>query len=89
MAKTTTGLVGESEVNMGKLKVNLDTYSQIQKFVNIINANNIKATLATGDGQYRVNARSLLGALATMDWSSDVWIESEEDIYSQIEEFVD
>lgn len=73
---------------MGKLKVNLDTYSQIQKFVNIINANNIKATLSTGDGEYRVNARSLLGALATMDWSSDVWVESEEDIYSQIEEFV-
>lgn len=89
MVKTMTGLLGESEVNMGKLKVNLDTYSQIQKFVNIVNANNINATLATEDGRYRVNARSLLGAIATMDWSEGVWVESAEDIYSQIEEFVE
>ena len=74
---------------MGKLKVNLDTYSQIQKFVNIINTNNINATLATEDGRYRVNARSLLAAIATMDWSEGVWVESMEDIYSQIEEFVE
>ena len=74
---------------MGKLKVNLDTYSRIQKFVTIINQNGIQASLVTGDGLYRVNARSLLGALATMDWSSDVWVESADDIYSQIEEFVE
>lgn len=74
---------------MGRLRINLDTYSQIQKFVGIINKNNIDASLTSGDGKYCVNARSLLGALATMDWSTGVWVESTEDIYSHIEEFVD
>lgn len=73
---------------MGKLKLNLDTYSRIQKFVDTINKNDINAALVTTDGEYRVSARSLLGALATMDWSSDVWIESVNDIYSVVEEFL-
>ena len=74
---------------MGKLKINIDTGAKIQKFVDIINANNINAVLESEseNGVYRVNAKSLLGALATLDWN-DVWIKSDEDIYSLIEEFV-
>jgi hypothetical protein len=75
---------------MGKLRINIDTGAKIQKFVDIINANNVNAVLeSTGENgeNYRVNARSLLGALATMDWN-DVWVKSDEDIYSLIEEFV-
>lgn len=76
---------------MGKLKINIDTGAKIQKFVDIINSHNINAVLETKDENgtdYRVNARSLLGALATMDWSNGVWVKSDEDIYSLIEEFV-
>lgn len=75
---------------MGKLKINIDTGAKIQKFVDIINQNNIDAVLeTTANGvDYRVNARSLLGALATMDWSEGVWVKSDADIYSLIEEFV-
>ena len=75
---------------MGKLRINIDTGAKIQKFVDIINANNVNAVLESTDENgenYRVNARSLLGALATMDWN-DVWVKSDEDIYSLIEEFV-
>lgn len=76
---------------MGKLKINIDTGAKIQKFVDIINKNNIDAVLetTTSDGEdYRVNARSVLGALATMEWANGVWVRSKEDIYSLIEEFV-
>ena len=76
---------------MGKLKINIDTGAKIQKFVDILNKNNINAVLETeSDNEtYRVNARSLLGALATMDWSNGVWVKTDEDIYSLIEEFVE
>jgi hypothetical protein len=69
-----------------KVKVNIDTMSKIQLFVSICTrlGGNIKLT----DGQdYCVNARSLLGILATADWS-EVYVESEEDIYQHIQEFV-
>lgn len=74
---------------MGRLKINIDTGAKIQKLVDIINQNNVDAVLETNhDGvDYRVNARSLLGGLATMDWN-EVWIKSDKDIYSLIEEFV-
>lgn len=76
---------------MGKLKINIDTGAKIQKFVDIVNANNINAVLESesedGTSVYRVNARSLLGALATLDWNT-VWLKSDEDIYSLVEEFV-
>lgn len=76
---------------MGKLRINIDTGAKIQKFVDIINANNIDAVLENEDEDgttiYRVNARSLLGALATLDWNT-VWLKSDKDIYSLVEEFV-
>jgi len=74
---------------MGKLRINIDTGAKIQKFVDIINEHNINAVLESEseNGTYRVSAKSLLGALATMDWN-EVWIKSDEDIYSLIEEFV-
>lgn len=74
---------------MGRLKINIDTGAKIQKFVDTITANNIDAVLeTTHEGvDYRVNARSLLGALATMDWN-EVWVKSDADIYSMIEDFV-
>ena len=69
-----------------RVKINVDTMSKIQAFVSICTklGGNIKLT----DGQdYCVNARSLLGILASADWS-EVYVESEEDIYQYIREFV-
>jgi hypothetical protein len=36
---------------------------------------------------FRVSAKSLLGALCSMEWN-ELWCECEKDIYSKIERFV-
>lgn len=69
-----------------KVKVNLDTFSDVVKFVSITSS--IKEPVyLTGHG-FKVSAQSLLGAhLASVEWD-EVWCESEADIYMKIEEFV-
>lgn len=69
-----------------RVQVNLDTLSKINEFVNICSRAEGKINLVDGAG-YCVSAKSLLGAIATMDWSQ-VLVESEHDIYESIKDFV-
>jgi hypothetical protein len=67
-------------------KVNLDTMSKINAFVTVCSRLDCKVDLIDGKG-YRVSAKSLVGALATMDWNQ-VFIECERDIYAYVQEFL-
>ena len=67
-------------------KVNLDTMGKINAFVAICSRLDCKVDLIDGNG-YRVSAKSLIGALATMDWNQ-VFIECERDIYAYVQEFL-
>jgi len=69
-----------------RTKINIDTLSKINAFVGICSTLDCRVDLTDGSG-YRVSANSLLGAIATMDWSQ-VFVESEKDIYSHIQRFV-
>jgi hypothetical protein len=69
-----------------KEKVNLDTMSKINAFVTVCSRLDCKVDLIDGNG-YRVSAKSLMGALATMDWNQ-VFIECEKDIYAYVQEFL-
>lgn len=69
-----------------KLEINLDTMSKINRFVSICAGLDCKVDLIDGEG-YRVSAKSLVGALATVDWSH-VFVECERDIYSYIKDFL-
>lgn len=69
-----------------RAKINIDTLSKIYNFVGICSAVNSKVNLIDGSG-YRVSAKSLIGAIATMDWN-EVFVECEENIYSKIKDFV-
>ena len=69
-----------------KAKINLDTLQRVQKFVEICSRVSGKVHLIDGNG-YCVNAKSILGAMATADWS-EVYVESEQDIYTRIKDFV-
>ena len=69
-----------------KAKINIDTLSKINSFVAICSKLDCKVDLVDGNG-YCVSAKSLMGAVATMDWN-EVYAESERDIYSDIREFV-
>ena len=59
--------------------------NDISEFVGI--ANKIKAPISLAGGDFKVSAKSLLGAIYTMEWQ-EVWCECSEDIYSKIEKFV-
>lgn len=68
-----------------KVKLALETMSDISEFVSI--ANKIKAPISLTGGDFKVSAKSLLGVIYTMEWQ-EVWCECSEDIYSKIEKFV-
>ena len=70
-----------------KVKINIDTLSKVNKFVEICSNLGGKIDLVDGEG-YRVSAKSLIGAIATVDWKC-VYVESEKDIYTHICEFVE
>lgn len=68
-----------------KVKVALETMSDVTNFVAI--ASTVGAPVHLTHGDFRVSAKSLLGALYTMEWD-EIWCECDKDIYSQIEKFV-
>lgn len=67
-------------------KVNLDTMSKINAFVAVCSRLDCEVNLIDGYG-YRVSAKSLVGAIATMDWSQ-VFIECDRDIYAYVQDFL-
>lgn len=69
-----------------KAKINLDTMSKINAFVGICSRLDCKISLIDGNG-YCVNAKSLIGTMATVDWSQ-VFVECDTDIYVYIQDFV-
>ena len=71
---------------MMKAKVNLDTGNSIKKFVEICTRVNEPVYLEDGDS-FRVSAKSLLGAVATMDWR-EVYAVCERDIRVYIFDFL-
>ena len=69
-----------------RARINIDTMSDIQKFVEICSLLNYKINLIDGH-QYCVSAKSLMGAIATADWS-EVYVECDHDIRSHIWQFL-
>lgn len=69
-----------------KAKVNLDTMSKINAFVAVCSRLDYKVDLIDGNG-YRVSAKSLIGAMATVDWNQ-VFVECDKDIYAYIQDFL-
>ena len=70
---------------MYKHKIELVTTDDIMEFVRIATNEVGAVKLIDGNG-FCVNGKSLLGAMATVEWKS-LYCESENDIYSKIERF--
>jgi hypothetical protein len=69
-----------------RAEVNIDTLSKINTFVAI--CSRLNDTIHLVDGKdYRVSAKSLMGAVATMDWNQ-VFVECDEDIRLYIRDFI-
>lgn len=69
-----------------KARINIDTMSDIYTFVEICSRLNYTIHLIDGN-QYCVSAKSLMGAIATTDWS-EVYVVCEHDIRSHIWNFL-
>lgn len=65
-----------------RMKVNLDTMSSIQKFVEVVSRIDNKVTLTDGNG-FCVSSKSLLGCLAAMEWA-EIYCECDRDISGAI-----
>lgn len=70
---------------MYKHRINLVTNSDIVNFVNDVS--NVEGTVRLVDGKgFCVNGKSLLGAIATVEWN-ELYCESENDIYQKIQKY--
>lgn len=68
-------------------KINLVTMTDITDFVRICESIEGRIELFCGKRGYRVNARSILGCLAALEFD-EMWVDSDKDIYSQIEKWI-
>lgn len=68
-------------------KINLITMTDITEFIKICEGIEGRVELICGKKGYRVNARSMLGCLAALEFD-EMWIDSDKDIYDQIEKFI-
>ena len=69
-----------------KVQIRLDTLRDVQNFVNI--ATRMRSNVyITDNAGLKVSAKSLLGALYAMEFE-ELWCESEEDIYRNIQDFI-
>lgn len=69
-----------------RVKINLDTISDVQNFVKITSGLKGKITVTDGDGLV-VNAKSLMGLIYSLEFN-ELWCESEFDIWQHISNFI-
>lgn len=69
-----------------KVKVRLDTISDIKGFVNAVNGIAEQVHLTDGNN-LTVSAKSILGAMYTMEWS-EIYCTCDKDIYRFIQNYV-
>lgn len=69
-----------------KVKLRLDTLTDVQKFVEAIQNINEKIEVTDNAG-YCVNAKSILGMLYSLEWK-EIWCQCNTDIYQTISNFV-
>ena len=69
-----------------KVRIRLDTFSDVRKFVKI--ATRLKGRVYVTDGAgLKTNAKSLLNMIPTLKYE-ELWCESENDIYFHIKDFL-
>ena len=72
---------------MSRYKINLETTREAARLANIAEQLDMKVTLTDGAGM-RVNAKSVVGAIYTLEFN-EIWLESPEEIpYMNFSEFI-
>ena len=68
------------------IKINLDTMSQISKFVSEMTRSGGNAFLTDKDRNFIVSAKSMLGAVYSMEWD-EVWCECDDNLYHIVSKY--
>lgn len=68
-------------------ELELITLTDVQKFVSIAEKIDIPLILTDKHEKYKANAKSLLGAMYSCEWSS-LYLVSEEDVYIHFKDFI-
>ena len=71
---------------MNRIKIRIDTMSDVSKLVAVATKAQGRVIL-TDNTDFKVSGTSLLGALYTMEWS-EVYLESDEDLYNALSDLV-
>ena len=82
-------LNGKGMIPMFRQRIQLETLTDVKDFVQICSSlpAGFRIQLVDESGNQRINATSLLGTLSTIEWK-EIYIESKEDIYKEIQKFV-
>ncbi len=73
---------------MHKVKINLVTFKDVQEFIEIVTPLPGSIVLEDPDNGFKINAKSLLGAMASIEWDN-IFVISDEDIYTAIKKFAE
>ena len=71
---------------MNRIKIRIDTMSDVSKLVAVATKEKGRVIL-TDNTDFKVSGKSLLGAIYTMEWS-EVYLESDEDLYNALSDLV-
>lgn len=71
---------------MHRVKINLITFQDVQEFIAIVTTLSGTILLEDPDNGFKINAKSLLGAMASIEWEN-IYVVSDEDIYTAISKF--
>lgn len=73
-----------------RVKLNLDTLSKVNEFVSVATTVQSNVYLTNDNHQFVVNAKSMLAAIYSLEWSNGVWLECEdENAYSVFRRFME
>ncbi len=69
-----------------RIKIRLDTMSEINAFVGDMTKCDANAFLTDKDRNYIVSAKSMLGAVYSMEWD-EVWCECDDNIFHIVNKY--
>lgn len=72
---------------MNKVKIRLETLTDINKFINIVSQLPGKIVVKNSTEDFIVNAKSIFVMICALNYD-DLWLESEQDIYNYIKDFL-
>lgn len=70
-----------------RVKIRLDTMSEVNAFVGDMTRHGGNAFLTDRDRNYVVSAKSMLGAVYSMEWD-EVWVECSDNMYTVVSKYI-